>query len=207
MAVYRLDFGWKAPVNPPASGKKVDPASGIRRPGVRAKIPNALVYLPNYEQQVRAIAMRGGTDDEIADAFGVPRELFGKWKEAYPSFCEAIENGRSQADGEVLVALHKKATGGYTLPHTEIVAYRGEIQEVQLVKHFGPDTEACRLWLKHRQHVHWGQDRSQPVRAAGAPSANPGEPRESKAELIAAIVGMIRPKPDNPDGEKRSNRR
>ncbi len=197
----RIDFSYRDPIRDPPEEK-----SEVRRgawkarvpPGVREKPVSKDCFLPDMEQQIRMIAMRGATDDEIADQFGVSRVLFQKWRKAYPGFNAAIEQGRAAPDAEVLVALHKKATGNYTLPDYEVVAYKGEYQIVDTERHFGPDTEAAKTWMRMRQREHWGESMSRPGSSGNAPGAASGAPRESKTELIAAIVGMLRPKPDEP---------
>jgi hypothetical protein len=194
MRSIRLNFISTVVVDPPPEKEKVNTGryvEGSRLKRVHRKASSG-VFLPDLEAQVKMIAMRGYTDDEMAEAFGVEKKLFAAWREQYPSFNQAVEDGRTAADGEVVWSLFKKATGRVVIPDDQIVAYKGDVQIVPMMKHFAPDTEAAKVWLRARQHRHWGE------RTGSAPMVNPNAPkRESKSELIAAIVGMIRCKPDN----------
>lgn len=151
------------------------------------------LFLPDYLTEVKMVAMRGQTDKEISQVFGIPLSLFRKWKKTYPSFKDAIEKGRTRADAEVLAALFKRATGQFTVPHTEIIKYKDDFETLTMEKHFAPDVDAIKYWLNNRARDHW-QQRSA-IEQSG-PGGKPIEITAGKGELIDAIVNLIKPKPD-----------
>lgn len=159
----------------------------------RPKPSKKRLFLPDYLTEVKAIAMRGMTDREMAHAFGTSYATFKKWKKTYPSFRDAIEKGRTNADAEVLAALFKRATGQFTVPHTEIIKYKDDYEVLHMEKHYPPDPDSIKYWLNNRARAHW-QQRSA-VEQSG-PGGKPIEITAGKGELIDAIVNLVKPKPD-----------
>lgn len=151
------------------------------------------LFLPDYLTEVKMVAMRGLTDKEISQVFGIPLSLFKKWKKTYPSFRDAIDKGRTRADAEVIAALFKRATGQFTVPHTEIIKYRDDFETLTMNKHYPPDVDAIKYWLNNRAREHW-QQRSA-IEQSG-PGGKPIEITAGKGQLIDAIVDLIKPKPD-----------
>lgn len=151
------------------------------------------LFLPDYLREVKAVAMRGLSDKDMASVFGIPWDLFKKWKRQYPSFQDAINNGRLNCDAEVLAALYKRATGQFSVPHTEIIKYKDYYETLDVEKHYPPDTDAIKYWLNNRKKDHW-QQRSA-VEQSG-PGGKPIEITAGKGELIDAIVNLVKPKPD-----------
>ncbi len=163
----------------------------VRRP--KRKAANGL-FLPGYLREVKMVAMRGLSDKEIALTFGISPDLFKKWKATYPSFKDAIENGRTRADAEVVAALFKRATGKFSIPHTEVIKYKDSYETLDMRKHFPPDTEAAKYWLNNRSKEHWKQRSAQEV---SGPNGKAIELESTnKGELIDAIVKLVQPKPD-----------
>jgi hypothetical protein len=158
------------------------------RPKLKTKL-----FLPDYLTEVKMVAMRGLTDNEMAGVFGVPRATFKKWKRTYPSFRNALDRGRMNIDAEVIAALYKRATGKFSVPHTEIIKYKDDYETLEMQKHFPPDVDAIKYWLNNRAREHW-QQRSA-VEQSG-PGGKPIELTAGKGELIDAIVNLIKPKPD-----------
>ena len=137
--------------------------------------------------------MRGGTDSEIAMTFGIGLTLFKKWKKQYPTFREAIEKGRTRADAAVVEALFKRATGKFSIPHTEVIKYKDSFETLSMRKHFPPDFSSIQYWLNNRAREHW-QQRSA-VEACG-PGGKPIELTAGKGELVDALLDLVKPKPD-----------
>lgn len=171
--------------------KKADPGKGI----LFASTHNG-VYLPDCLPQVRAIAMRGLSDDEISANFGVDKDLFAKWKKAYPSFREAIEHGRTHADVAVVEAAWKRAVG-YDY-HEDGLTRTGAVRSLR--RHLPGDPGMIKYWLNNRKRDHFqdrnvqehGGDTSPGAKAIGVDA----KPHLSKTDLINAIVSLIRPQAD-----------
>ena len=151
----------------------------------------AVVFLPDMLPQVRAVAKRGLSDDEIAVQFGVSPTLLQKWKQAYPDFAQAIKDGRSQAVGEVVMALHKRATG-YTY-REDALTRSGTIKRLR--RHAPPDVPAIKYYLNNRDPTRWRETAR--VEHTGGPVGTPPVKIETRNELLMSIVKMIPSKPDN----------
>jgi hypothetical protein len=164
----------------------------------RAKLPQKTtklepVYWPDHIDEVKAIAMTGMSDQEIAKALGVREEQWDAWVQYYPSFAAAIEDGRTNADAEVVAALHKNAIG-FKYFADEVVRTRKGAQVIQVEKHFLPETGAQKFWLQNRssrwragQNINLGGQKGNPVQVD----------QETKMMVIHSILNLIRPQPDN----------
>jgi hypothetical protein len=68
---------------------------------------------------------------------------------------------------------------------------------VELEEDIQPKFEAQKYWLNNRQPQYWGEKLQ--VGGDRSPGAAPiGVRDETKAEVMASILNMISPKPDNP---------
>lgn len=109
-----------------------------------------------------SLAVRGATNEDMADAFGITSRTLTKWERKYDSFGKAIKDGREASDPRVEKSLFRRATG-YEATDTETIT---EIDENgnpkptkvrQLKKHIPPDTMACMYWLNNRSRGRWSQ--------------------------------------------------
>ena len=151
------------------------------------------IFLPDHEQQVRLVAMKGASDDEIADMFNVSREVFQKWRKAYPSFNDAVMSGRTRADTEVVVSLYKRATG-YDYEET-VPTKSGKC--VLVKKHAPPDVGAQQYWLNNRQPDNWRSSSTKHIAGRSREDDETlGVKIETRDEMISAILTLIEPKPD-----------
>ena len=181
-------------------------SAGIVRPmakrttkkrGKKAKVrrrTDPSTFLPEFPDVVRAIAMQGVTDDELAFIFGLNPKIVKAWRKIYPDFDKAIEEGRTLADLQVIEALHKKAIGhSYD---TDVVIKHGKDYSIEtLTKTDPPETNAIRYWLSNRDPKRWSDRRHVQVTGkSGEPAL--GVKQESKVELMQSIISLIQPKPD-----------
>lgn len=158
------------------------------------------VFLPNCLDQVRAIAMHGLSDDEIARNFGVSPDLLQDWIAYYPSLRKAIEEGRSRPDQEVVLSLYKIATGNY---EEEALTRHGTIRTLNKHK---PDISAIKTWLhnlKSRKDQNWGDSLSLNGGRNRDGSPTPLLPQESRNSIIDSIVALVACKPDPPPEESK----
>ena len=163
----------------------------------RRKDMSTVAFLPDYPDQVKAIAMRGLSDGEMAEMFGVSKKLFSAWKRFYPGFAEAIEKGRTQADARVIQALFEKATG-YSHPDTKIVYDKdgGGFHTYEFTRHYPPSDKAIEMWLTNRQKEHWKNRQDHEVSGKDGAPLGIEVKNESKKELVSSILALIQPKPD-----------
>jgi hypothetical protein len=159
---------------------------------------HAAVFLPDKERLVRMIAMRGATDDEIADTFGVARATFQKWRKAYPTFNDALEKGRISVDADVVVSLYKQATGFEY--EEDVVNYdkKKGTSLVRIQKFSKPDTRAIEYWLNNRQPDNWRS--SSTTRMVGPKKGSDDVPIgvkvETRNEIIESLMALVVSKPD-----------
>jgi len=149
--------------------------------------------LPEFPDVVRAIAMQGCTDDELAFSFGLDPKIIRSWRKLYPDFNEAIKEGRTIADLQVIQALHSKAIGHSY--ETDVIK-DGEVHTV--TKYVGPETNAIKYWLSNRDPERWNRTAMhlQLTGKKGEPPVGVGVKQETKLELMSSILSLIQPKPD-----------
>lgn len=164
---------------PYREGRKPDPTSS----------PSG-VFLPDKEMLVRLIAMKGATDDEIEQIFMCPRGSVKKWRELYPSFAKALENGRSQVDGDVMFAFYKNCVGYEYIEQQAVGGKHPVVMEVQRYK--PADFAAQKFWLQNRMGY-----KSVEGREHSGPNGGPiGMKVENRNQLMDSILSLVNPKPD-----------
>lgn len=154
------------------------------------------MFLPDYLEQVRAIAMRGVSEKEMSEMFDIAPSQLTRWKKQYPLFEKALEEGYTDADQAVLAALYQRAVG-YTHDEEKIFQWDGEIIRADTVKHYAPDISAIKLWITNRQKKHWKDRQQVGVHGGGGDDLPIGLRDETKLELMSSILSLIKPKPDS----------
>ena len=163
------------------------------RRAVPVQVPTT-IFWPDRVDHVRAIAMRGYTDDEMAEVMGVSSDLLASWKAYYPALAKAIEEGRTKADAEVVAALHRNATG-YTRTQDEVVRSRRGAEVITIDKYYPGETSAQKYWLSNRNPSHWGEKMQ--LGGDRSPGASPISVKvETKNDIINSLLNMIQPQPD-----------
>lgn len=115
---------------------------------------------PKYNKNLhpalaRAHALRGVTDEEMADELGIVRSTYYKWKKDHPEFSDAIKAGKDRPDDLVEAALFKRAVG-FRHPDEKIFLNKfGEIVRAETVKHYPPDPTSMIFYLKNRRPEKW----------------------------------------------------
>lgn len=115
-------------------------------------------------EKARKLSLIGATDLEIADLLGIDRATLYRWRNNYPTFCDALKTGKEQADERVKRRLYDRALG-YTTTEQNIVKIRDEsgqeqIKIVTIEKHYPPDPTSMIFWLKNRQPNEWRDKQS-----------------------------------------------
>lgn len=163
-----------------------------RKPAPK-RVPST-IFWPERIDHVRAIAMMGLEDEEMAQVMGISPELLDSWKAYYPLLSRAIEEGRTNPDAQVVAALHKSAVG-YNYDEDVVVRSRKGASVVTATKYQPGDVSAQKFWLQNRQKDRWNQTISleHSGKKGGAPIAIS---QESKLMVIHSILNMISPRPD-----------
>ena len=114
------------------------------------------LYNPDYHDDwVWSLAMKGATDQEIADAFGVSTKTINNWKNKHDSFRKKMEEGKSGVNAKVELSLFKRAIG-YECEETESLlemdanGNRKPLKVKTTKKHVPPDTMAIMYFLNNR---------------------------------------------------------
>jgi len=124
----------------------------------------AYKYDPNYHDPwVFSLAIKGATDEEIAEAFGVSKMTIIRWaakkdaqgKQVLSSFGEARRAGKSQADAQVVKKLYDRCVGYEVKEAQQDIEYdtngAPRIKGARTIsKHVPPDVVAIIYWLNNR---------------------------------------------------------
>lgn len=121
-------------------------------------------YDERFVKIAKVLCMRGGTDDDLAEAFEVSSRTINRWKKDYPEFAEALTAGKEYADAEVELSLYKRAKGSKkkTKVTRKIIEMDkdgntkpAKIETVETEEDIIPDVGACCFWLKNRRPDIW----------------------------------------------------
>lgn len=146
-----------------------------------------------------SLALKGATNDEIAEAFGVSKRTIIRWTQTHETFAEAIERGKSGADAQVEKKLFERAMG-YSVTETKKIVdvdKNGNTKPVRVEtaeKKIAPDTMAIMYWLNNRKKKtgEWSQNQS--ITLSGSVDTGPDLSKLSEDELRALARSA-------PDGE------
>lgn len=125
-------------------------------------------YNPKYHLDwAWSLAIKGATDQEMADAFGISRMTFTRWKKKYQDFADTIATGKAVADAKVEKSLYKRCLG-YDVEEEEktIDVNKDGTSKIGTVRtrkrHIPPDTMAMMYWLNNRSRVsgEWSQSQN-----------------------------------------------
>jgi hypothetical protein len=112
-------------------------------------------YRDEFATQAEKLAKLGATDMEVADFFEVSVRTINRWKITQSAFCQALKEGKEEADAKVVRSLFQRATG---FEHDSVkVSFdkEGTPQYAPFREFVVPDTTACIFWLKNRKKDEW----------------------------------------------------
>ena len=112
------------------------------------------IWKDAFCELARKRCILGATNPELADFLGVSISSVELWMRTKPKFSRAIYGGREGFDERVSNALGLRALG-YTHEDEQIFQFQGEIIRAKTVKHYPPDTEAAKFWLRNRNPSKW----------------------------------------------------
>jgi hypothetical protein len=107
-------------------------------------------YHPSFAARARDLCYLGAPEVEIAKLIGVSVSTLKSWRERYPEFDYAWQDGTYQASVKVVAALHKRACGYDTLVWKETP--QGMMREL---KHVEANIPACIFWLTNKHPEQW----------------------------------------------------
>lgn len=115
-------------------------------------------FSKNIQRKIRKLALRGFTDDDIAEIIDVTKQTLNNWKKKYSEFFDSLKNWKLLADQKVERSLYERACG-YSHPDTKAQFVMddsgGRWEYADLIKHYPPDPTSMIFWLKNRQPSKW----------------------------------------------------
>lgn len=147
-----------------------------------------------------SLALKGATDEEIAEAFHISVRTLHRWKKTHPELLTALEEGKDVADAKVKRSLYRRAVGYEAKEVTQIIEQdpatgTQRVSKTQVTtKHIVPDTMACMYWLNNRSKGEFSQ--RQEVTLGGSVRTSPMEKlTEDELRSLARLD-------EEPDAEK-----
>lgn len=147
-----------------------------------------------------SLALKGATDEEIAEAFHISVRTLHRWKKTHPELLTALEEGKDVADAKVKRSLYQRAVGYEAKEVTQIIEQDPAtgtqwVSKTQVTtKHIVPDTMACMYWLNNRSKGEFSQ--RQEVTLGGSVKTSPMEKLTEEELRSLARLG------EEPDAEK-----
>ena len=107
-----------------------------------------------------SLAIKGATNDEIADAFGISVRTLIRWIKKYDTLKESIDRGKMTADAKVEKSLYQRAIGYEVTDEENLIEMDkdGNMKPIKIKKtkkNIPPDTMACMYWLNNRKREDW----------------------------------------------------
>ena len=125
-------------------------------------------YKVKYDRMVFFMALLGLTDQQMGQVFNISMQTFTTWKRKYPTFNEAIQKGKAEADAKVAYSLYQSAIGykckKKTVLTNRVKEYdkRGRVVKewtepliVETEEQLAPNVTAALKWLQARQPEKW----------------------------------------------------
>lgn len=125
------------------------------------KVGRPAKYKVEYAKIAKKMCDLGATDNDVAEALGIVRSTFYKWRHDYPDFSDALKVGKVKADDRVEASLYRKAVG-YEFDSVKIFNNQGEALVVTYTEIQHPDTTAAIFWLKNRRPEEWREKEAAP---------------------------------------------
>lgn len=126
-------------------------------------------FTEDHPRMAFYLTLLGCTSMQMSQVLGVDPNTITYWKNKYPEFHEAIEQGKERADALVAHSLYRSAIG-YSHPMQVVLTNRirkygedGRVREewteplvVDIEKNYPPNTKAAIKWLQARKPEIWG---------------------------------------------------
>lgn len=145
-----------------------------------------------HDRWAWSLALKGATDEYIADAFGISVRTLHRWKKEHESLAEALGIGKDAADAQVKHSLYQRAIGFDAKDVEQILVTdpstgRQRIEKTRVItKHIAPDTMACMYWLNNRSKGEFTQ--RQEITLGGSIKTSPME--KLTEEELRALARM-----------------
>jgi hypothetical protein len=107
-----------------------------------------------------SLAVKGCTDNEIAEAMHVSRKTVCSWKKEHPTFSQALNEGKDIADSKVERSLYNSGIGYFVDEEERVIEVNKDgttkLGDLRTKKRYiTPSTTAQIFWLKNRKKDQW----------------------------------------------------
>jgi len=123
-------------------------------------------------------ALLGLSDERIAQAMGIDVTTFYAWQKDHPEFSQALVDGRDNADGLVVNAMFKRATG-FKFKSVKVFNDKGVPLYAPYEEFVPPDVTAGKYWLSTRRRKEGWADAEAPAGSAVSVTINVSDPQEA----------------------------
>lgn len=126
-------------------------------------MPAQTKYNPAYHDDwAWSLAIKGATNDEIAEAFDISVRTFIRWCQTYESLAKCVEEGKNIADARVEKSLYERTQEHTVTEEEKILDFDKDGNpkpvRVKTVKKVIPaDTMSIMYWLNNRKRGSWSQ--------------------------------------------------
>lgn len=108
-------------------------------------------YKSDFDEIIHNFALMGMRRVDIANAFGITRDMLIEWEIRHPTFRRAYETGGAIADGRVMRAIFDSAIGDVEVREVKEVQIKDKIVELTTIKTKEPNMSAAALYMRSRQ--------------------------------------------------------
>lgn len=144
------------PAKKKTTRKKVAAKPRARKPSAAEVVwGRPTKYKPEYAEQAKHLVRFGATTEDLAEIFKVNPHTITNWKRTIPEFFTALRDGRDMNANDILEKKLVHRAQGYSHKETKIVVCDKEIHEIEVIKHYPPDTRALEIWLRNRNPDRW----------------------------------------------------
>ena len=164
-------------------------------------------YNPKYHNDWGwSLAIKGGTNEEIAEAFGIHKRTLIRWMKLYPDLKDSINTGKEIADSNVERKLYQRAMGIEIEEEQKVIDVnskgKSKIGRITVTKkQIAPDTTAQIFWLKNRNPTAWRDVRRNEV---CDPDGNPLELQPLRVIFTGGVEDGEGSCDTTPEGEEPS---
>jgi transcriptional regulator with XRE-family HTH domain len=122
---------------------------------------NRLTYNSEYHDDwAWSLAVKGCTDEEIASAMHVSRKTIFEWKKKYPSFLQALNEGKDIADSKIERGLYNSGLGYFIDEEERTIEVNKDgttkLGDLKTKKRYIPPNVTAQIfWLKNRKKEQW----------------------------------------------------
>lgn len=106
------------------------------------------------KQVALALAEQGFPEYRIAERLGVDWTTIWRLKSADLKFCKALKIAKKLSCDTVARSMYENANG-YSCPEIKIVIVDKAIHKIKVIKHYPPNVEAGKFYLKNKDSDNW----------------------------------------------------